>query len=317
MAHNLEIKDGKASFVTTKPAWHKLGTVVENAMTSEEAIKLAGLDYEVAKVPVLMEGINGFNSVVPDHFITKRTDTNETFGIVGNKYEVVQNKDAFNFFDAIVGGDLAMFETAGALGKGEKIFITAKMPDFIRITGTDDLTECYVILTSSHDGSGAVIAGISPIRIVCENTMRLSLKKAISKVSIRHTTNVKANLDTAHKLIGISHAYITELNECFNVLAKKKISDNQVLKLVEQLFVSEKEDSTRIKNIREAVLTSYHTGIGQEGILGTAWGFLNGLTHFHSHIKEYKNADVKFENLLMDGASSKVNDKALDLLLAL
>lgn len=317
MAHNLENKNGKTSFASTQIAWHGLGQIVKDQMTAKQAIELAGLDYEVIKVPVFANVPNVGQFEVPEKFATLRSDTNVPLGIVGSRYEIVQNRDAFGFFDSIVGADMAMYETAGVLGIGERVFITAKMPDFIRIAGTDDLTEVYVILTSSHDGSGAVVAAVTPIRIVCANTLRLGLKQAVNKVSIRHTASAKTNLENAHKLLGISHNYISELNECLNVLAKKSVTDSQVKQLVEKLFVSEKEDSTRIKNIREAVMTSYFMGVGQENILGTGFGFINGVTHYLSHVKSYTNESNKFESLVGDGTSSKIADKALDLILSL
>lgn len=317
MAHNLNEKDGKTSFASTEKAWHGLGQIVEKAMTSEEAIKLANLDYDVVKEPIFCEGQNGFQSVVPNNFVTKRTDNNEIFGIVGNRYEIVQNRDAFTFFDAIVGSGQAIFETAGVLGKGERIFISAKMPSYVRINGTDDVTETYAILTSSHDGTGAVICALTNVRIVCQNTLRLALKSATSKVSVRHTTNAEAKLVQAHTFLGIANTYTEQLNVTLNELALKKVSDVQVKNLIADLFPSDAKVDTRITNIRESVMNSYFTGIGQEKILGTAWGVYNGITHYLSHEKEYKSQDVKFENLLMDGASTKVNDKALELLISL
>lgn len=317
MAHNLNEKDGKTSFASTEKAWHGLGQIVEKAMTSEEAIKLANLDYDVVKEPIFCEGQNGFQSVVPNNFVTKRTDNNEIFGIVGNRYEIVQNRDAFTFFDAIVGSGQAIFETAGVLGKGERIFISAKMPSYVRIAGTDDVTEMYTMLTSSHDGTGAVIAAITPIRVVCQNTLKMALKDTKNKISIRHTTSAEAKLADAHKLLGIVNTYTEALNASVNQLALKKVSDLQVKNLIAELFPSDAKVETRITNIRDAVSKSYFEGIGQEKVLGTAWGALNGITHYLSHEKEYKDADTKFENLVMDGASSKVADKAIELLMAL
>lgn len=317
MAHNLNEKDGKTSFASTEKAWHGLGQIVEKAMTSEEAIQLANLDYDVVKEPIFCEGQNGFQSVVPNNYITKRTDNNDIFGVVGNRYEIVQNRDAFTFFDAIVGSGQAIFETAGALGKGERIFISAKMPSYVRINGTDDLTEMYTMLTSSHDGTGAVIAAITPIRVVCQNTLKMALKDTRNKISIRHTTNAESKLADAHKLLGIVNSYTEALNFSANRLALKKVSDVQVKKLIEDLFPSDAKVETRIANIRESVSKSYFEGIGQEEFLGTAWGALNGITHYLSHGKEYKDSDTKFENLIMDGTSSKVADKAIELLMAL
>ncbi|MBP7808626.1 MAG: DUF932 domain-containing protein [Bacteroidia bacterium] len=316
MAHKLNTTRNKVSFVSTKPAWHGLGQIVKGAITAEQAIELGGLNYEVVKSPLITE-VNGQRIGVSDSFATLRTDTNQTLGVVGNRYEIVQNKDAFVFFDAIVGQGQAIFETAGALGKGERIFITAKMPEYIRIAGTDDLTEVYVILTNTHDGSGSVIAAITPIRIVCNNTLRAGLKGAINKIAIKHTTNAERNLCQAHKLLGISNEYIKQMNQAMNALALKKMNDVQVKALIENLFQTQKEDSTRSKNIREAVLESYYTGIGQEKIRGTAWGVFNGVTHYLSHVKDFKNSETKFENLLMDGAVSKITNNALEQLLAI
>jgi phage/plasmid-like protein (TIGR03299 family) len=229
---------------------------------------------------------------------------------VGGRYEIVQNAEAFIFFDSITEAGAAIFETAGALGNGERIFISAKMPEFINIAGTEDNTEIYVILTSSHDGSGSIVAAITPIRVVCQNTLNAALKNTKNKISIRHTANAKYNLENAHKLLGITHRYTQELNECFNFLAKKSITDEQVKKLVQDLFKSEKEDSSRIKKIQEAVFASYHTGIGQNEIMGTAWGAYNGITHYLDHDRKYKNAAVKFDSLLF-GNAAKVTQKAL------
>ena len=313
MAHNLNQNNGKTSFASTQKAWHGLGQVVENTMTSGEAIKLAGLDYEVAKIPVF--GQLGENLLpVPNKFATYRTDNNSVFGVVGDRYELVQNRDAFTFFDAIVGEGAAIFETAGALGQGEKIFISAKMPEQIRITGTDDISEMYVLLTNTHDGSGAIQACLTSVRVVCQNTMNAALRGNKNKISIRHTTNVKQTLENAHKLLGITHAYTEELNDCFNVLAKKSITDSQVKKLIEDLFLSEKEDSTRIKNIREAVLECYFTGVGQQNIIGSAWGAYNAITFYTSH-KDYKDSTAKFDAII-NGSAQKIGEKALNMLVS-
>ena len=320
MAHNLNFRNGKASFASTEVAWHKLGTKVESAMTSEEAIRLAQLDYDVLQMPNVHRFPNGNEIISEESFFTYRNDTQEVLGKhVGKRYEIVQNRDAFTFYDAIVGQNKAVFVSAGVLGKGERIFVTAKMPDYIRIAGTDDLIENFVVLTSSHDGTGAVIAAISPVRIVCANTLKISLSQAINKVSVRHTTNAEANLAQAHKLLNISNDYITKASEAFNFLATKKMTDEQMKNLVTELFPSGREDkdSTRIINIREAVMTSYFSGIGQAEIMGSAWAGLNGLTHYFSNGKDYKDAESKFDNLVMEGASSKVTDKAMELLMAM
>ena len=316
MAHNIEIKKGVASFASTQKAWHGLGQIVTEAMTAEQAIKLAHLDYEVAKVPNYAL-INGVFQPTPGSFSIHRTDSGEILGDrLGKGYTIVQNNEAFAFFDSITGAGEAMYETAGVLGKGERIFITAKMPNYIRIAGTDDVTEVYVLLTSSHDGSGSIIAAVTPVRVVCNNTLNMALRDTISKVAVRHSASVMENLEEAHKVLGIAHKFMDEVSQCFNVLAKKSVTDEQVKALIGELFKSEKEDSTRMNNIQDAVWTAYNVGIGQDKILGTAWGVLNGLTHYFDHDKNYRSATSKFMNLTEGDAVSKAT-QATAMLLAL
>ena len=172
MAHNINYNEGtgKHSFFSVKEkAWHGLGQFVSDYPNSAEALKFAGLDFTVVKRELLTyDNENSFGSSdiiapkieVPNYFATLRTDTKQVLGVVGKDYEVVQNVDAFSFFDAIVDGDGIQYETAGALGKGERIFITAKLPDYIKV-GSDDLIEKYLFLTTSHDGFGSITAAFT------------------------------------------------------------------------------------------------------------------------------------------------------------
>jgi len=308
MAHNLNFNEQRQewSFFSTKKAWHDLGQIVEGAKTSEEAIKLAHLDYEVQLKPIYFDrevSLDGLNSLMPnlitDNYATVRTDTMQALGIVKKRYKVIQNTDVFSFFDNVIDDDDdAIFETAGALGNGEKIFISAKMPHHIEIKGYDDPTEVYVLLTSSHDGSGSIVAGITPIRVVCNNTLNVALGGIKNKVSIRHTVNAKNSLKEAHKLMGITNLYVENMNIIFNKMNKTYIPDNVAKKLIEQVFESQKTDSTRIKNIREDVWKSYQIGTGQEKIAGTAYGLFNGISFYLSH-KNYNSNESKFKNLYL------------------
>jgi len=160
MAHQInfnELTKKHSFFSVREKAWHGLGTIVQDYPTSAEAIQLAGLDYEVVKSPLFTHGkglsigqqgiVTDENEIsVPDYYATMRTDTNAVLGVVGKDYQIVQNRDAFTFFDSIVGGDGILYETAGALGKNAgRIFITAKLPDYIRV-GNDDLIEKYLFM---------------------------------------------------------------------------------------------------------------------------------------------------------------------------
>ena len=127
----------------------------------------------------------------------------------------MQNTDAFSFFDAIVCGEGMQYETAGALGNGEKIFITAKLPDYIKV-GKDDLIEQYLFLTTSHDGAGSITAAFTPIRIVCNKTLNAAMRNHSNAFKIRHTANAKERLEEAHKLMGITNILGLKLKTIFN-----------------------------------------------------------------------------------------------------
>ncbi len=135
MAHNIsfdEKTDKHSFFSVKKKAWHGLGQIVDQYPNSKDAIQHAGLDYQVEKADLTaiirgnqVESSEG-STPVPGYYATMRTDNNAVLGVVGKDYQIVQNRDAFTFFDSIVGGDGILYETAGSLGKGERIFITAK-----------------------------------------------------------------------------------------------------------------------------------------------------------------------------------------------
>ena len=181
---------------------------MEDYPTSEEAIKFAGLDYEVVKSPLFTKGsslietedgvkLGSSELEVSDYFANIRTDNNAVLGVVGKDYHIVQNCEAFSFFDSIVGSNKGiLYETAGALGKGERIFITAKLPDYIRVGNGDDITEKYIFLTTSHDGSGSITAAFTPVRIVCQNTLNASLRNMTNVVRIKHTSGAKQRIET-------------------------------------------------------------------------------------------------------------------------
>ena len=335
MAHSINFNEqtGKHSFFSVKEkAWHGLGQIVRDYPTSTEALKFAGLDYEVTKEDIYTMSYNcdgqamDFTKRIKTHFATMRKDTGDVLGVVGKDYEIVQNKDAFTFFDSIVGGGGIQYETAGALGNGERIFITAKLPDYIKV-GNDDLIEQYLFLTTSHDGFGSITAAFTPIRIVCNNTLNAAFRNCSNAIKIRHTSNVKGRLEQAHKVMGISYKLSEYLETSFNQWSKVRITDKQIMKLIQLAMVPSKEVlkdlqsglmdelSTCYKNMCDSVFEYAVTSPTQqtETTKGTVFGAYNSVTGYFQNIRNYKTEEAKVKSLLFGGTAQQRTQKAFNL----
>lgn len=329
MAHNINFNEqtGKHSFFSVQEkAWHGLGQIVEAYPTSAEALKFAGLDFEVVKAPNIHRIGEGAEVVSNTSFFSYRTDNNAVLGDrLGADYQVVQNVDAFSFFDAIVGGDGIMYETAGALGKGERIFITAKLPGYINV-GNDDLIEKYLFLTTSHDGFGSITAAFTPIRIVCNNTLNAAMQNHTNAIKIRHTANAQDRLNQAHKVMGLSNRLSDQLQDVFNHWAKVRITDGEVKKLVQLAMVPNKEVLTNLQkgledelstcfnNMCENVLEYAFTSPSQQQqtTKGTLFGAYNAVTGYFQNVRNYKDDEAKFKSI-MGGTAQLRGQKAFDL----
>lgn len=342
MAHNINFNQetGQYSFFSVKEkAWHNLGQIVEQYPTSEEAIKYAGLNYEIIKAPLFTQGramtignegeiIEPENIILPSNFATLRTDNNTALGVVGKDYQIVQNREAFSFFDAIVGGgEGILYETAGALGNGERIFITAKLPDYIRVGNGDDITEKYIFLTTSHDGSGSITAAFTPIRIVCQNTLNASLRNMTNVVRIKHTAGAKQRLENAHKVMGLANSLSNQLEGIFNQWAKVKVTDNEVKKLIQLALCPNKETldllkkgaddeiSTVFKNtVQDAFAYAMVSDTQQmETTKGTLFGAYNAVTGYYQNVRSYKDNEAKLQSIVMGGTAQMKTQKAFEL----
>lgn len=342
MAHNLDFNErtGRYSFFSVQEkAWHGLGQIVTDYPTSAEAIKQAGLDYEVIKSPLYTNASNIIdpsdnleivnNEVnVPNYFATIRTDNNAVLGVVGKEYHIVQNREAFSFFDAIVGGtDGILYETAGALGNGERIFITAKLPDYIRVGNGDDITEKYIFLTTSHDGSGSITAAFTPVRIVCQNTLNASLRNMSNVVRIRHTSGAKQRLENAHKVMGLANEFSNQLEDIFNNWAKVKVADNEVKKMIQFALCPNKETlqhlkagnddelSTVFKNTVEDAFAYAMTSDSQQmnTTKGTLFGAYNAVTGYYQNVRSYKDSEAKLQSIILGGTAQLKSQKAFEI----
>lgn len=340
MAHNINFNEqtGQHSFFSVKEkAWHGLGQIIQDYPTSAEAIKHAGLDFIVEKQKLFTfdnENHNGNPDTdiiipeieVPGYFATMRTDTEQVLGVVGKDYEVVQNRDAFSFFDAIVGGDGIQYETAGALGKGERIFITAKLPSYIKV-GREDLIEQYLFLTTSHDGYGSITAAFTPVRVVCRNTLNAAMRNHSNSIKIRHTANAKERLEQGHKVMGISNQLSVQLEEVFNNWTKVKVTDPELHRLIQLAMVPNKEVldkiekgewdelSTCFNNMCNTVFEYAMTSPTQqtETTKGTLFGAYNSVTGYFQNVRTYKDDEAKLKSLLYGGTAQMKTQKAFNL----
>ena len=318
MAHllNFDKRTGKWSFAShAEKAWHGLGQIVDKAMTAEEAIKYANLDYEVAKTDIFFSGSENSMNPIQGIFATYRMDTNDYLGLVRSRYEIVQNKDAFSFFDTIINEGEAIFETAGVLGKGERIFLTAKLPDDFEIGG--EKIEKYILLTNSHDGTSSVVAGLTNVRVVCNNTLQAALAGLDNKVSIKHTNGVQDRLQEAHKVMGIASKYNKQVEEIFNQMLDVKMSEGDYRDYFTKVLAPEykaksaeeqAEMSTRLKNMVESTTQFAFTHPTQMTVAanGTLWGAYNAISGYYNYIKPYENTEKKFSSQFFGAANIKM-----------
>lgn len=338
MSHQIYLNEqtGKHSFFSVKEKpWHGLGQIVDQYPTSTEALKYAGLDYEVTRENIFTASYHSDGQLsdnskpVKTHFATMRRDTGAVLGIVGKDYEIVQNTDAFAFFDSIVGGEGIQYETAGALGNGEKIFITAKLPGYIRV-GNDDLIEKYLFLTTSHDGYGSITVAFTPIRIVCNNTLNAALRNHSNAIRIRHTVNAKQRLEQAHQLMGISNNLSAEMEGIFNRWTKISITDKQVRKLIQSALVPNKEVLAKIQQGNEEECSTYYKNMCDFAFeytmanptqqlattRGTIFGAYNGITGYFQNVRKYKDDTAKLKSLMYSGLGQQRSQVAFDLCIA-
>jgi phage/plasmid-like protein (TIGR03299 family) len=287
-AMHLRIPRTPSPFTDVRPPpWQNIGTELTNLATAREAIEAAGLNYTVVMKPLKeFVPLNYPDSEVSDRWVTVRTDTEDILGIVGDSYEPVQNIDAFTFFDNLIRSNEATYETAGFLGLGERIWILAKLPGFIKVHGKDIVYK-YLLLTNSHSGSSPVQVKLTPIRVVCNNTLSAALK-GTGEIQIRHTLHAAENLEQAHTLLGLSNSLYEQLDDTFNRMMLTKITDKQLLYYVKTLVPGNDEDKNSAHNqeIRKTVLTLYESGQGADLSRGTLWGAFNCVSEYTDHTME-------------------------------
>lgn len=271
--------------------WHGLGTAVAEAPTSAEAIKLAGLDWIVESKPVFTDsGIE-----IPNYKANIRDIDQKVLGVVSNRYQVVQNKDAFDFTDALI-GEGCKYETAGSLCGGKRIFLLARMPESKIL---DDSFENYICFTNSHDGFSSIKAVMTPVRVVCQNTLSLALSGAKRQWSTKHIGNLDSKLAEAKHTLELANDYMTEFGKAADILAHTKVTDAEVEAILDDLFPVKEEDSDRRKRNIQEVKDQFMVCMLAPDILkfkGTAWSAVNAASDWATHTAPKRMTDNYQEN---------------------
>lgn len=235
--------------------WHGLGTQVEEAPTSADALRLAGLDWTVQRKPIQVCG----GRKVDNFFANVRSSDGAVLGVVSDRYQVVQNAEAFAFTDALIGGEGQVhYETAGSLMGGRKIWLLAKLPD-TEIVG--DKTEPYLCFSNTHDGSGAIRVCMTPIRVVCNNTLNIALNGAKRAWSVRYTGDIQAKLQEARMCLDMANKYMDKLAVYADQMANKTVTDEQIAKILDEMFPATEDMSERERGVYDLLLRAGHSQV--------------------------------------------------------
>lgn len=307
MAHNLEKRNGRYSIAFTGATpWHTHGQKIQEAFDAETALKQGGLDFTVEKVG--LQTVDG--AMVPNRYGLRRTDTKDVLGVVTDFYKPLQNREAFSFFDGVFGKNKARYEVAGVLGKGEKVWMLARLPGEFTV-GREDLVGKWLLLTNGHDTNEPVRAKFTPIRVVCQNTLTAALRGTESEVRVQHIGNVTGKLEIAGKLLKQAGIYFEEMQTVFTGFLKTPMKDGAVRKYATRVLGNELvkfEDLSNIARKQVEQIEKLHvTGRGHDikGVRGTLWGAYNAVTEFADH--EHTNSGLGF---MLQGRGSEIKQRA-------
>ena len=289
MAANVE----KMFYVRETP-WHGLGTRVMEAPASREALQIAGLDWKVFQEPIYTAGkepIQGFK-------VNVRDIDRKVLGVVSDRYKIVQNQEAFSFTDELL-GEGVRYETAGSLQNGRKVWLLARMPHEYIISG-ERITP-YLVFFNSHDGSGAIKAALTPIRVVCQNTLNLALSTAKRSWSMIHTGNIQGKIQEARDTLFMAEKYMDSLGKEFENLRKKKLSDKQVQEYIEILLPIEDGSTPQqirnMKRLREDLKLRYFDAPDLKDVGNNSYRFVNAVSDFATHGNPLRRTANYRENL--------------------
>lgn len=278
MSHEIE-----TMFSVREKPWHYEYTkdatkIIQEAPTSAEALKAAGLDWTVYRKLVFDE----YGREIPGYRMNVRDKDERILGVVSDRYSLIQNKEAFEFTDSLLGEGIT-YETAGSLRGGKQIWLLAKMPER-ELVG--DKLEPYLCFTNSHDGSGAVRVCMTPIRVVCNNTLNLALNGAARCWSAPHRGDIQRQLEAARATLRLANHYLTRLDEVGDQLANESMTEGEMRDTLDRLFPVNEDDSDRVKETLERKKDQIIVCTLAPDLLkfaNTKWAFINGVADFIDH----------------------------------
>ena len=284
-------------FSVRETPWHGLGRIVMDAPASREALELAGLDWQVESRNIY----SGTGAMIPGYRANVRSTDDAVLGVVSDRYRIVQNEEAFQFTDDLLGEGVT-YETAGSLQGGKKVWMLAKLPEKYIIVG-DEVTP-YLVFFNSHDGSSGVKVAMTPVRVVCQNTLNLALGTAKRIWTARHTENVLLRVQDARETLQLANSYMGELGKGIHELTTIKLSDRKVQEFINEFFPVA-EDLT------------YYNAPDLEWVGKNGWRFVNAVSDFATHADPIRKTRNYNENLFLRTAEGNpMIDKAYKMVLA-
>lgn len=283
--HNVE-----TMFYAGETPWHKLGTKVAHALTSDEALVAAGLDWQVQREPIFTREGNQ----VSDWVLNRRNRDGQVLGVVGEKYQIVQNDEAFQWVDELV-GEAVRFETAGALAQGKRVWMTARLLEEHTILG--DPAVVYLTFTNGHDGRHAVQVVASPVRVVCQNTLNLATATALRSWSVNHSRNVHTRLSEAQRTLQLTHRYLEELDDLAVTMSRTPVAQSDWVTVCKDLIPPTKHELPATTARRDLLMAAWYRP-DQAEWMGTAWGALNAVSWVTSHAVPSRNPEQAMTRFL-------------------
>ncbi len=289
MAANVE-----SMFYVRETPWHGLGTKVLEAPASKDALQLAGLNWRVIQEPIytaMEELVDGYKANVRD-------SDRKVLGVVTDRYRVIQNDEAFAFTDGLL-GEGVKYETAGSLQGGRKVWLLAHMPHEYIISG--ERISPYLLFSNTYDGSGAIKVALTPIRVLCQNTLNLALASAKRSWSMIHTGDIREKMQEAKDTLFLAEKYMDELGKEFESLRMKKLTDKQVMEYIEILLPVEDgstpQQEKNMKRLREDMKIRYFDAPDLQGVGKNAYRFVNAVSDFATHAEPLRRTANYKENL--------------------